>query len=108
MQNIKNKINESRTSRAVETEQPRSVLKPLPEVLGKNPFPDKNVDKPDVLPAVRDSGDTSAAATAGLPPGAYDPKKDEKYQQGVKPLQKARPKEGYTASRHQKFHRISG
>jgi len=38
---------------------------------GKDPVADKDVDKAGVLPAVRDSGNTSAAATAGLPPPAW-------------------------------------
>lgn len=37
-----------------------------------------------MLPATRKTGDVSSAATQGLPAGAYDPKKDESYQEVVK------------------------
>jgi hypothetical protein len=57
---------------------------------------EKDVDKPDVLPATRNSDDVSKAATEGLPPGAYDPKNNLKYQEGVAPVKKARRKEAST------------
>lgn len=51
------------------------MLRPSPEkgAAGNK----KDVDKPDVLPAMRGMNEGNPAASRGLPPGAYDPKKDD-------------------------------
>lgn len=54
---------------------------------------EKTVDKLNVLPATRKTSDVSPAATKGLPPGAYNPKKDKEYNEMVKPIPKVKSKE---------------
>ena len=54
---------------------------------------DEDVDEPVIIPAVRDEDDVDDEATSGLPPGAYDPRKDSAYKAAVKPIQRTKRRE---------------